>query len=305
MAAFSLPERIDIAEICPRDGFQSVKEFIPTESKNAIIDELAQTGITTMEVTSFVSPRAIPQMVDAADVMAHFRSKWKGRVTSVALIPNLRGAEGALAAEVDWMNFVISASEDHNMSNTRRTVDASLEEFRKVGELKGDTKLRLSVATAFMCPYAGPVSVEKVIYVMDKALEAGADGVTLCDTIGKADPKYLIDTLTVLRERFGDFPLALHLHATYGMALANMLAALDAGITSFDAATGGLGGCPFAPGASGNVAMEDMVFMAGQMGVETGIDLEKVLEVVRNMESVYGLKTDSHLSAVKSVSCCA
>ncbi len=154
---FSLPERIEIMEVCPRDGFQSVKEFIPTEAKIAILDALAGTGISTMEITSFVSPKAIPQMADAADVTAHFNAKWRGKITSVALVPNLRGAESALAAGVDWMNFVISASVDHNMANTRRTVEESIEELKKVCALKGETKLRLSVATSFACPFAGDV----------------------------------------------------------------------------------------------------------------------------------------------------
>ena len=295
----SLPKSVEIVEVCPRDGFQSVKKFIPTETKIAIIDELAGTGIKTMEVTSFVSPKAIPQMADAAEVMAAFRAKWKGRVTSVALIPNLRGAEGALAAGADWMNFVVSASEDHNRANTKRTVDESLAEMKKVASLKGDTKLRVSVATAFACPFAGAVAPEKVLKVIDSALEAGADGITLADTIGTADPKYLASTLSVIREKYGDYPFTLHLHDTYGMALANMLTALEMGFASFDAAAGGLGGCPFAPGAAGNAATEDMVNMAHQMGIETGVDLLKVLAAVRKMRAAWGLAIASHLAATK------
>ena len=295
----SLPKSVEIVEVCPRDGFQSVKEFIPTETKIAIIDELAGTGIKTMEVTSFVSPKAIPQMADAAEVMAAFRAKWKGRVTSVALIPNLRGAEGALAAEADWMNFVVSASEDHNRANTKRTVDESLAEMEKVASLKGNTKLRVSVATAFACPFAGSMPPEKVLKVIDSALEAGADGITLADTIGTADPKHLASTLSVIREKYGDYPFTLHLHDTYGMALANMLTALEMGFASFDAAAGGLGGCPFAPGAAGNAATEDMVNMVHQMGIETGIDLMKVLAAVRKMRAAWGLTIASHLAATK------
>ena len=306
----SLPKFVEIVEVCPRDGFQSVKEFIPTETKIAIIDSLATTGIKTMEVTSFVSPKAIPPMADAAEVMADFRSKWSGKVTSVALIPNLRGAEGALAAKADWMNFVISASEDHNMANTKRTVEESMAEMEKVACLKGNTKLRVSVATAFACPFAGAVPPEKVLRVIDRALEAGADGITLADTIGTTDPKYLASTLSIIREKYGDYPFTLHLHDTYGMALANMLTALAMGFASFDAAAGGLGGCPFAPGAAGNAATEDMANMAAQMGIKTGINLVKVLAAVRTMQSAYGLKIASHLAATKKgleekdASCC-
>ncbi|MBL3538120.1 hydroxymethylglutaryl-CoA lyase [Aminivibrio sp.] len=299
MAFLTLPDKVEIMEVCPRDGFQSVKEFIPTEHKVAIIDGLAGTGISSMEVTSFVSPKAIPQMADAADVLAEFKKKWKGKVTSIALIPNLRGAEGAMASGVDWMNFVISASEAHNQANTKRTVDESIAEMEKVAALKGSTKLRVSVATAFACPFAGPVAPEKVVRVIDRALEAGADGITMADTIGTADPKYLTSTLSVIREKYGDYPFTLHLHDTYGMALANMVAAMGLGIASFDAAAGGLGGCPFAPGAAGNAATEDMVNMAERMGISTGIDILKVLSVVRTMESVYGLKINSHLAATK------
>ena len=299
MAFPSLPQKIEIMEVCPRDGFQSVKEFIPTEHKVAIIDGLAGTGISSMEVTSFVSPKAIPQMADAADVMAEFKKKWQGKVTSIALIPNLRGAEGALASGVDWMNFVISASRDHNMANTKRTVDESIAEMEKVAALKGSTKLRVSVATAFACPFAGPVAPEKVLRVIDRALEAGADGITMADTIGTADPKYVTSTLSVIRQKYGDYPFTLHLHDTYGMALANMVAAMGLGFASFDAAAGGLGGCPFAPGAAGNAATEDMANMAERMGIATGIDILKVLSVVRTMESVYGLKISSHLAATK------
>jgi len=299
MAFPSLPQKIEIMEVCPRDGFQSVKEFIPTEHKVAIIDGLAGTGISSMEVTSFVSPKAIPQMADAADVMAEFKKKWQGKVTSIALIPNLRGAEGALASGVDWMNFVISASRDHNMANTKRTVDESIAEMEKVAALKGSTKLRVSVATAFACPFAGPVAPEKVLRVIDRALEAGADGITMADTIGTADPKYVTSTLSVIRQKYGDYPFTLHLHDTYGMALANMVAAMGLGFASFDAAAGGLGGCPFAPGAAGNAATEDMANMAESMGIATGIDILKVLSVVRTMESAYGLKINSHLAATK------
>lgn len=299
MASFNLPQKIEIMEVCPRDGFQSVKEFIPTEHKIAIIDSLAETGVSFMEVTSFVSPKAIPQMADAAEVMAEFNKKWKGKTTSVALIPNLRGAEGALAADADWVNFVISASEDHNMANTRRTVEESVAEMKKVAEIRGTVKLRVSAATAFACPFAGPVPPEKVFRVIDAALEAGADGITLADTIGTADPKYLTATLSAVREKYGDYPFALHLHDTYGMALANMAAAMALGFTAFDAAAGGLGGCPFAPGAAGNAATEDMVNMAESMGIATGIDLLKLLAAVRAMKSVYGLNISSHLAATK------
>jgi len=296
MEDLKFPETAVIREVCPRDGFQSVKEFIPTEDKVKFIDELASTGVSIMEVTSFVSPKAIPQLADAAEVMAEFNRKWKGKVESVALVPNLRGAENALKAEPDWLNFVFSASEAHNMANTRRTVKQSLEELKKVEELRGNTKLCVSVATAFECPFDGAVEPEKVLEVLEAVFEIGADGVTLADTIGTADPSEVDRTLSKVRDSYPDYPFYLHLHDTHGMALVNMMAAMRLGFNSFDSATGGLGGCPFAPGAAGNVATEDVVNFLERIGVKTGIDLLKTVKIARKMET-YGLKVMSHLAS--------
>ncbi len=291
-----IPHSATIREVCPRDGFQSVRDFIPTEDKVKFINTLVETGISIMEVTSFVSPKAIPQMADAADVMEEFNKRWKDKVDSVVLIPNLRGAENALKVNPDWINFVLSASESHNKANTKRTVAESLEELKRVAAIKGETKLCVSVATAFECPFEGTVNPDNVIRVLDAIFEIGVHGITLADTIGTANPFEVTTTLSKIRGKYGNYPFFLHLHDTHGMALVNTLAALHLGFNCFDSAAGGLGGCPFAPGAAGNVATEDLVNFLEKIGVHTNVDLLKVISAARNMKA-YGLKIMSHLSA--------
>lgn len=291
-----IPHSATIREVCPRDGFQSVRDFIPTEDKVKFINTLVETGISIMEVTSFVSPKAIPQMADAADVMEEFNKRWKDKVESVVLIPNLRGAENALKVNPDWINFVLSASESHNKANTKRTVAESLEELKRVAAIKGETKLCVSVATAFECPFEGAVDPDNVIRVLDAIFEIGVHGITLADTIGTANPFEVTTTLSKIRGKYGNYPFFLHLHDTHGMALVNTLAALHLGFNCFDSAAGGLGGCPFAPGAAGNVATEDLVNFLEKIGVHTNVDLLKVISAARNMKA-YGLKIMSHLSA--------
>lgn len=292
----ALPERVQIREVCPRDGFQSQCAFIPTETKMALVDAMAETGVSAIEVTSFVSPKAIPQMVDAAEVMEHFNLRWRGKVESIVLVPNLKGAERALAVGTDGVGFVVSASEAHNMANTRRTVRDSMKELKSVAAIKGDSGLGVSVATSFECPFEGPVDPEAVVRIVDEALEIGADSITLADTVGTCDPLMLTRTLTEMRRRFGDYPFFLHLHDTHGMAVVNTVAAMDLGFHRFDSAAGGLGGCPFAPGAAGNVATEDMVNFFDRIGVSTGVNLERVLAVAGTMKAM-GLAVNSHLSA--------
>lgn len=291
-----LPSSVQIREVCPRDGFQSQKDFIPTEEKVALVDAMAETGVSVMEVTSFVSPKAIPQMADASEVMDHFNRRWRGKVESIVLIPNLKGAERALAVGSDSVGFVVSASEAHNMANTRRSIRESMDELRSVASIKGDTALGVSVATSFECPFDGPVDPQAVVRIVEEALEIGVDSVTLADTVGTCDPLMLTKTLTEVRSRFGEYPFFLHLHDTNGMAMVNTMAAMDLGFYRFDSAAGGLGGCPFAPGAAGNVATEDMVNFFERIGVSTGVRLDKVLEVAGRMKAM-GLAVNSHLSA--------
>ncbi|PIE54582.1 MAG: hydroxymethylglutaryl-CoA lyase [Dethiosulfovibrio peptidovorans] len=294
------PERVYIREVCPRDGFQNLPKQLATEDKIALVDAMAETGISTMEVTSFVSPKAIPQMIDAAQVMAHFNSRWNGRIRSVVLVPNLKGAHRALESEPDELNFVISASEAHNQANTRRSVQESLDELAKVAAIRGNVSLELSVATSFECPFDGPVQPKAVRRVIEAALDIGINGITLADTIGTCDPRMLVEILEDVCSCFMETPCTLHLHDTHGMALINAVAAMELGFCRFDTAVGGLGGCPFAPGAAGNLATEDMVNFLHRIGVETGLDLRSVLQVSETMKTM-GLPVNSHLSAASSI----
>jgi hydroxymethylglutaryl-CoA lyase len=296
---WALPRRAEVIEVCPRDGFQNVKAFIPTSDKIAILDALAKAGFGTIEVTSFVSPKAVPQMADAAEVMADFKRK-HGNIEAVALVPNVKGAEKALAAGADTLNFVLSASESHNRENTRRTVEESLSELAEVIRLKGGKKVHVSIATSFVCPFEGDVAKDAVLRIVERALSLGCDGLSLADTIGTADPVKVQDTLSAVRAYWPEQKVRLHLHDTHGMALVNILAALELGYSAFDASAGGLGGCPFAPGAAGNAATEDVLNFLSRLGIETGVNLEKVLAVALSLPEKTGVPLCSHLAAFRA-----
>jgi hydroxymethylglutaryl-CoA lyase len=289
----SLPRRAEVIEVCPRDGFQNVHTFIPTSEKIALLDALAEAGFKTIEVTSFVSPKAIPQMADAAEVMTDFKRK-HGNIEAVALVPNVKGAEKALSAGTDTLNFVLSATESHNRENTRRTVEESLAELAEVCRIRGDKKVHASVAMAFYCPFEGEVAKEAVLKIIDRALSLGCGSLSIADTIGAAHPVKVHDTLSTVRKEYPRERIVLHLHDTQGMALANTLTALFLGYDAFDGAVGGLGGCPFAPGAAGNVSTEDLVNFLERLGVETGVDLPKVLAVARSIPNKLGVSLCSH-----------
>jgi hydroxymethylglutaryl-CoA lyase len=289
----SLPRRVEVIEVCPRDGFHNVRTPIPTSEKIALLDALAEAGFKTMEVTSFVSPKAIPQMADAAEVMADFKRK-HGAIEAMALVPNVKGAEKALSAGTDTLNFVLSASESHNRENTRRTVEESLLELAEVCRIKGDKKVHASVATAFYCPFEGEIAKEAVLKIIDRALSLGCGSFSIADTIGTAHPVKVHDTLSAVRKEYPRERIVLHLHDTQGMALANTLTALFLGYDAFDGAVGGLGGCPFAPGAAGNVSTEDLVNFLECLGVETGVNFPKVLSIARSIPDRLGVPLCSH-----------
>jgi hydroxymethylglutaryl-CoA lyase len=300
-----LPRRAEVIEVCPRDGFQNVQTFIPTAQKIALLDDLAEAGFRTIEVTSFVSPKAIPQMADAAEVMADFKRR-HGAIEAVALVPNVRGAEKAIDAGADVLNFVLSASESHNRENTRRTIEQSLSELAEVCRIregkkgKKGKKIHVSVATSFFCPFEGEVSGDAVLKVVERALSLGCDGLSIADTTGTAHPVKVRDTLRAVRERYPEQKIVLHLHDTHGMALVNTLVALGLGYDAFDAAVGGLGGCPFAPGAAGNVATEDLLNFLGCLGIETEVDFSKVLAVAQSIPGRLGVPLCSHLAAARA-----
>ncbi len=292
----NLPKKAVIREVCPRDGFQSVKEFIPTEKKIEFINAMLATGIREMEITSFVSPKAIPQLVDAKDVLPAVKTSHPD-VEFTALVPNVRGAENALAAGADVINVVFSCSESHNMANIRRTVDQSLTAMDDIVALaRGKAKICVSMATSFMCPFEGRMDPERVKMLISRVREKNVDIITLAETIGTCTPRDFTETLRVVRPALEGIPVYLHIHNTYGYAGLNVKCALDEGFNRFDAAIGGLGGCPFAPGAAGNAATEDLVYLMESMGVSTGLDPLKLVAVARALKE-YGLTTMGSLCA--------
>lgn len=282
------PSRVFINEVSVRDGFQSEPGFVPTEQKIALIDRLSETGLTKIEVTSFVSPKAIPNLRDAQEVMRGIRRN--AGVTYVALVPNERGCERALESGVDEINLVMSAGETHNLANMRMTHAQSLEQFRRVLELARGTALKVNgcVATAFGCPFEGGQPADKVIGVVRQYLDMGMHSITLADTTGMADPRQVHALCRKFCETFPGIPLTVHFHNTRGMGLANVVAALEAGVSSFDASLGGIGGCPYAPGATGNICTEDLVHMLLSCGIDTGVDLDRLLAIARDLPDIVG-----------------
>ena len=283
-----MAKRIFIHDVVARDGFQIEPDWIPTERKIEIIDRLSQTGVAKIEATSFVSPKAVPQLRDAAEVMAGIRRN--PDVTYVALVPNARGAERALVAKVDEVVLVVSASETHNRANVRRRVAESFAGFSEVFDvLRGsDTGVVGAIATAFGCPFEGVVPETQVFDCIARYVDLGVRGVTFGDTTGMANPRQVEQLVGRARERFPDVELTLHFHNTRGMGLANVLAGITAGVVRFEGCLGGLGGCPFAPGATGNVCTEDVVHMLQNMGYDTGVDLDQLLEASRRLEEIVG-----------------
>lgn len=288
-------DKVLVQEVAPRDGLQIEPRFLPTRDKVALIDALSRTGVAKIEVTSFVSPKAIPNLADAKDVAGQI--KRNPAVTYVALVPNLRGAEDAIAARMDELNLVMSASETHNRANMRMSREGSLEGFRKIAEARKsfDVRLHGTVATAFGCPFEGPIAAADVLKIVERYLDLGFDGVTLADTTGMANPRQVARLTAEVFKSFGPIELTLHFHDTRGMGLANVVAALDAGARRFDASLGGLGGCPFAPGATGNICTEDLVHMLHEMGVETGVDLPALIELSGVLPDLLGHDTPGQI----------
>ncbi|MCD1650511.1 hydroxymethylglutaryl-CoA lyase [Halomonas meridiana] len=282
---------LQINEVAPRDGFQSEERFIPTEQKIALIDALTTTGIARIEATSFVSPKAIPNLRDAADVVSAIQRREGVDVT--VLVPNLKGAERALACGVDEINLVMSASNAHGRANLRMTPEESLTQFASIIQaVRGSgVFINASLSTAFGCPFEGQVPEARVLTLIEQQLALGVEGITLCDTTGVANPAQVAALCRQVLERFPGVPFTLHFHNTRGMGLANALAAWQAGITRFDASLGGLGGCPFAPGATGNVCTEDLVHMFEQMGVATGVNLPALLDISATLPALIGHET--------------
>lgn len=292
-----------ISEVGPRDGLQSVSRTMPTLRKFAWIDALHEAGVREIEVGSFVPAKLLPQMADAADVVRHALTK--PGLAVMALVPNLRGAAAALEAGVHKLTIPLSASEAHSLANVRKTREQMLDEVRSIIALRDErapnVKIEVGVSTAFGCTIQGAVAEDDVVRLAEQVSAAGADEVGLSDTTGMANPAQVRRLFMRVRELIGKRTGAAHMHNTRGLGLANCLAAFEAGIRTFDASQGGLGGCPYAPGASGNVVTEDLVFMFEAMGVDTGIDLERLMiarEALRAGlpgEPIYGMTPDAGL----------
>jgi len=282
-----LPERISLREVGPRDGLQN-EAPVPTAAKVELIDALSRTGVGRIEAVSFVSPKAIPSMADAAEVWAAIERT--DAVRWSALVPNLRGAQRALDAGFREIEVVVSASDTHNRKNVNRSTQESLDQIAGLLQAAHDAgaTCQVIVSTAFGCPYEGDVPVRRVLDVAGRALADGADGISYGDTTGMATPSRVMALVGQTRSAFPDAALNLHFHNTRGTGLANVLAALQLGVTDFDASVGGLGGCPYAPGATGNVCTEDLVHMVEDMGVATGVDLEAMLTAAREAERLVG-----------------
>ena len=287
-----------VSEVGPRDGLQSIGRTMPTEVKHRWIAALAGAGLREIEVGSFVSPKLLPQMADAEQVVREAR-KIEG-LTVLALAPNLKGAERAVAAGVHKLSFPVSASRQHSMSNIRMTPEQAIEQVRQACELcrglppDARPSVEAGISTAFGCSMEGTVSEDWVMRMATDLVVAGASSVGLSDTAGYANPVQVKRMFTRLRHEIGDHAGAAHFHNTRGQGLANVVAALDAGVTTFDASQGGLGGCPYAPGATGNIVTEDLVFLLESMGLRTGIDLDCLIAVRKIIleglpgESLYG-----------------
>ncbi|MDD0839672.1 hydroxymethylglutaryl-CoA lyase [Curvibacter sp. HBC61] len=296
-------EAVLISEVGPRDGLQSVAATMPTAHKRAWIDALVAAGLREIEVASFVPARLLPQMADAAEVVRH--AVTHAGVCIMALVPNRHGAEAALRAGAHKLTLPVSASEAHSQANVRKTREQMVDEVRAVARLRDEiapqVPLEVGLSTAFGCTLQGPVAEDDVIWLAEACVQAGAHEVGLSDTTGMANPAQVKRLFTRLQAAVGSHAGAAHLHNTRGLGLANCLAAYEAGVRTFDASLGGLGGCPYAPGASGNVVTEDLVFMFEAMGIDTGIDLPRLFAARQALreglpgEPLYGMTPEAGL----------
>ncbi|WP_404468253.1 hydroxymethylglutaryl-CoA lyase [Sutcliffiella horikoshii] len=278
----NLPSKATIIEVGPRDGLQNLKTFVPTDAKIEFIRELKKAGIPEMELTSFVSPRWVPQMSDAATIIESCNDS---ETRNFVLVPNQKGIERLRSTSCKNAAVFVGVSDTFNKKNINKTTEESLVELEPlVKELKDQGYfVRACISTSFYCPYEGKVAMEDVLALCKRFVAFGVDELSVADTVGMANPKESFDLFTLLKEVLEEVMLTAHFHNTRGMALANIFAALQAGVNRFDTSAGGLGGCPFAPGASGNVATEDVVYMLEHMGIETGINLKRVVRALENL----------------------
>ncbi len=297
-----LPARVEICEVGPRDGLQNEARPVPTAGKIRLIGALAEAGIRRMEATSFVSPTWVPNLADAGEVLAGVPRR--SGVSYAALVPNLKGLERALAAGVDEVVLFLSASETHSRKNINKSIAQALEASAEVAAAATAAGLRLkgAISMCFGCPFEGDVDPAAVLRIAEALRGMGADEISLSDTSGMGNPRQVGDLISRVADRVPLPHLGLHLHDTRGTGLANVLAGLQAGVTVFDASVGGLGGCPYSPGATGNVATEDLVHMLHEMGVETGVDLERLIGCARLAGELVGRPVGGRVAAAGPVS---
>lgn len=292
----TMPARVHVTEVGPRDGLQNEKTLLSTADKVALVRALVAAGVREFELTSFVSPKAVPALADAAELTAALRDiegvHWS------ALVPNLRGAERALAAGVDSAVLFVSASETHNAKNVNRSIDESLKGFEDVARaLHGcDIEIRGAIATSFGCPFEGDVDVRRVGRIAGFFADIGARYVSLGDTTGMATPPLVTNRVSYLREHVPQISPTLHFHNTRGIGLANVMCGLELGAMRYESSIGGLGGCPFAPRATGNIATEDLIYLLTEMGIETGIDLERLIDAARLATRLMGRPLPAQVS---------
>ncbi|MEO8247987.1 MAG: hydroxymethylglutaryl-CoA lyase [Burkholderiales bacterium] len=288
-------KRIYFNEVATRDGFQIEPEFVPTDTKVALVDALSECGYAKIEVTSFTSPKAIPMLRDAEEVMGRIR-----RVPGVeytVLVPNLRGAERAMESKADELNLVMSVSETHNLANLRMTREQSFAALADViRHVDGTTPINVSLSCSFGCPMEGEVPQARMLEWAQRFADLGVRGISFCDTTGMAQPAQVARIADAVIERFADLQRTFHFHNTRGMGLANVLASVQRGIDRFDGSLGGLGGCPYAPGASGNISSEDAINMLDEMGYDTGINIDKLLAAARQMPQIVGHEVPGQLA---------
>ena len=277
-----------VQEVSPRDGLQIEPTWVETTDKIALIDQLSLAGFSRIEAGSFVSPKAIPALRDGEQVFQGIERK--PGVIYVALIPNLKGALRAIESRADELNLVMSASQTHNLANMRMRCEASLAAFGEIVSVAADHPVRLngSIATTFGCPFEGKIDEDRVLQIVEAYQALGIQGISLADTTGMANPRQVTRLVKRVLQRVSARDLTLHFHNTRGLGLCNVLAAYDAGARRFDAALGGLGGCPFAPGASGNICTEDLVNLCDEVGIHTGIDLPHLLQLSRRLPALLG-----------------
>lgn len=277
-------KKIELHEVGPRDGFQNVGEYIPLETKIQIIDGLVASGMRHVQITSFVSPKAIPQMKDARELAAHCIKKYPD-ADFFALVPNLRGAQSAWESGIKRVSYVVSLSESHNQANIRRSHEESFAELKNIRKALPELDVCLDLATTFGCPFEGTKTEDDVLRFIKPYIQSGISTVNLCDTIGIANPAQVRRTIQAMKSEYSSVDLQIHIHDTRNMGMVNTLAAIELGVDKVQSTLGGLGGCPFAPGASGNLATEDLAFMLLEMGYDPEVNVGKLIKLAKYQAS--------------------